>query len=84
MQIFTVDELTRQCIRRGYVARYDRHKVTAWCEDHPKDFYTEEDLVELYRYLESPKKGDYMQNSKWNYTWDGHKSTKRYDDDECM
>ena len=53
-------EFIEQCIKRGYVSYRDGGKaaVERWCKDHSKEFYTEEDMVLVYRYFYTRKLGD--------------------------
>jgi hypothetical protein len=55
----TKDEFVKDCIRRGYIGRGDggRSSILGWCKQHPKDCYTEDDLLAIYRYFNSMKIG---------------------------
>lgn len=79
--LYSVDEFVKQAIQRGYAARSEKSQVIQWCKKHPKETYTDDDLIELYRYLEIPKIGANNPNGKRHSTWDGHRTTKRYYDD---
>lgn len=79
-KFFSKEEFVKQCIERGYALRSEKKRVLEWCDKHPKDYYTEEDLILLYGYLETPRIGEAIPYSKWRPTWDGHRTTKRYDD----
>lgn len=59
---FTKDEFVKQCVSRGYVGKDHggRSGALGWCKRHPKEYYTEEDLLTLYRYFNSLKIGDRM------------------------
>ena len=76
--LYSVDEFVKQAIQRGYAARSEKTLVIQWCKKHPKEQYADDDLIELYRYLEIPKIGASNPYTKWHSTWDGHRSTKRY------
>lgn len=52
---FTKDEFAKECVKRGYVWASEGGKsaVLGWCKKNPKDFYTEEDLLTVYRYFDA-------------------------------
>ena len=58
-QKFTKEEFAELCSKRGYVSFRDGGKrgVLKWCKAHPKEFYTEEDMLEVFRYFEKRKIG---------------------------
>lgn len=83
MFLYTSEEFVQECIDRGYAYRRDEKKILAWCEDHPKDLYDEDDFISVYRYLQRAVR-DYkheVNEDKWSFTYDGHKTTERYTED---
>lgn len=74
----TSEEFIQACFDGGYVSRKDRKRLKEWLERHPKESYTEDDFIDVYRYFQMPRPGDYVSNSKWTYHYDGHKTTKHY------
>ena len=48
----TLNEFLRQCIELGYANKKDRKR---WCEENPKDLYSEDDFMDVFRYLNTPK-----------------------------
>ena len=84
MFTYTTEEFVQECIDRGYGYRKDKKKILAWCEDHPKDEYDDDDFIRVYRYLQRSMRGRdrEMNDEKWSYSYGGHKHTKHYDDDD--
>lgn len=58
----TRDEFVKECVSRGYTGDGykfgGRNQVLSWCKRNPKDHYTEEDLIAVYRYFNSMHLGD--------------------------
>lgn len=75
----TSEEFMSACFDSGYVSRRDKKHLEKWIENHPKNTYSEDDFIAVYRYFTTPKYGEDVPGGKWHYTWDGHKTTKRYD-----
>lgn len=77
---YTTDDFIKQCMDRGYASKQDKKYVIEWCKNHPKEYYVDDDLIELYRHLEAPKIGWDIPNSNWRRTYGGHRTTKHYYD----
>lgn len=84
MFLYTAEEFVHECIDRGYAYRKDKKKIQAWCEDHPKNEYDEDDFIKVYRYLQRAVQdyGHEVNEDKWTIGYGGHKHTKHYNDDE--
>lgn len=56
----TRDEFAKECVSRGYIGRGwgGKSSVLNWCKQHPKEYYTEEDLLAVYRFFNSMHLGD--------------------------
>ena len=50
----TLNEFVLTCSKRGYSTKKEAEK---WCKDHPKDEYTEDDCITVYRYYDQPYLG---------------------------
>ena len=66
-----VKEFIEQCSKSGYSSKKE---CKAWCEEHPKNTYTEDDFLEVYRVSRSSRIG---RGSKWQAMDGGHKTTWR-------
>ena len=77
---YTIDEFIEQAIQRGYASRNQKKQIREWCEKQDKEHFTNDDLVEIYRRFNTPMIGADIPFGRWRYTWDGHKTTKHYDD----
>lgn len=64
------DDFIKLCINCGYAKK---SIVLNWCEENPKDNYTYDDLIFVYRYAESPKKGG--RKYGWRELKDGNRTT---------
>lgn len=53
---FPKKEFIKECVRRGYTT-WARHDAESWCKQHPKEFYTESDMIDVYRYSNAHKIG---------------------------
>lgn len=51
----TLNEFLRQCIDLGYANKKDRQRIKRWCEENQKDLYSEDDFMDVFRYLNMPK-----------------------------
>lgn len=49
---FPKEEFAKQCLKRGYASRGGKNIVLRWCKDHPKEYYTEDDMIAVYRYFD--------------------------------
>ena len=52
----TADKFVIYASQCGYA---NRSMAKAWCDENPKDDYTDEDLIEVYRYAQRPRRGGY-------------------------
>lgn len=70
-QKFTAKEFAEECSKRGYVSWRDGGKKGAlkWCKEHPKDFYTESDMLDVYRYFNKRRIGDTAPTQSYEYGW---------------
>lgn len=68
---FTKEAFAKECVKRGYVSFRDGGKQGAlkWCKEHPKDFYTESDMLAVYRYFDAKKFGDGPETQPYDYAW---------------
>lgn len=55
-ELFDREAFVKECVARGYV-RGNKQFVRGWCKIHPKEFYTEDDMIAVYRYFEACKIG---------------------------
>lgn len=65
---FTKDEFAKECVKRGYVwsSEGGKNAVLGWCKKNPKEFYTESDLYDIYRYFDA---GRYTKSdTSWPYS----------------
>lgn len=79
--LYTADEFVSGTIERGYALRSQKAQIIEWCKKHPKEYYVETDMIELYRYLDARKIGGEIPFGKWRSTWNGHRTTKHYNSD---
>lgn len=47
--MYTKNQFIKTAVKRGYA---DRHIVQIWLKDHEQDSYSEEDLIEVYRFAD--------------------------------
>lgn len=71
------DEFIKACVDGGYIYRSEVKELKKWLEKYPKEFYTEEYFIEVYRHFEAIRHEDNI-SAKWRYILDRHKTTKRY------
>lgn len=78
----TVDEFVEQVVVSGYVpgrnTAQKKKNVLEWLLLNPKQIYTPEDFIEVYRYFEYPKKGEQIPHGRWRYEGFGNKHTWRH------
>lgn len=72
---YTVDEFTKQCVASGYVSTGGQKSVREWCKEHPKEYYTDEDFIEVYRSMNW--RGYPVSRWGWSCTANG-RTTKRF------
>lgn len=60
---YTKEEFAKECSARGYMWG-GKQAVLRWCKDHPKEYYTEDDMIAVYRYSEANKMGGYVRPQK--------------------
>lgn len=67
----TKKEFANQCVKRGYVSFADggSRAVLKWCKTHPKEFYTEADMLEVYRYFDAKKFGGRPRTETYDNSW---------------
>lgn len=76
----TYDEFINACVDGGYIYRSEVKELKKWLEENPKESYTEECFIEVYRHFETIRYEDNISN-KWRYDpfeLNGYKTTKRY------
>ena len=78
----TSKEFIKACLDLVYVNRSKLKALEKWVEKHPQDAYSEENLIDAYRYFEAFKHGDDIPCGKWRPKINGVKTTKRYFKDE--
>ena len=78
---YSPGEFVDEMVQRGYAYRSQKKQILDWCENHDKARYTEDDLIDCYRYFENRRVGLGYSCGKWQVGFDGHKTTKRYHDD---
>ena len=78
---YSIDAFVKQVIECGYVERSYKKQIYDWCEKHPKEQYTDDDMQDCYRYFENRRLGVGYSCGKWHVGFDGHKTTKHYQSD---
>ena len=69
----TTLEFINSCTKLGYCSKQN---AEYWCKLHPKDDYTEDDCIKVYRSFDKPYGCNLMNTMSGPY---GHcKTTKRY------
>lgn len=56
---FPKDEFAKQCLIRGFAPRGSKSTVLQWCKKNPKEYYTEDDMIAVYRYFDERNIGDF-------------------------
>ena len=56
---FNEDEFVAECLKRGFVGRGNKNLVRQWCKKNPKEYYTQGDMIEVYRYFNERNIGDF-------------------------
>ena len=77
----TCDEFVKACVDGGYIYRSEVKRLKEWLEQNPKESYTEEHFIEVYRHFEAIRYEDNI-SGKWHHGYDGrlngYKTTKHY------
>lgn len=73
----TCDEFIKACVDGGYVYRSEVKELKKWLEENPKESYTDDCFIEVYRHFEAIRpKFDTL--GKWRSEFGVQKTTKRY------
>lgn len=78
---YSINEFVNQMVERGYASRKDKKQIVEWCEKRHTNRFDEDDLIDCYRYFENRRIGLGYSCGKWRVDSEGHKTTKRYFDD---
>lgn len=75
--MYDKEEFKETALKRGYACSA---VIGMWLEDHPKTFYSEDDLIECYRFQErknAREDRDSPGRKEWRMTEDERKQAKR-------
>ena len=75
----TCDEFIKACVDGGYIYRSEVKGLKEWLKQNPKETYTEECFIEVYRHFEAIRNNT---SDKWRFGCDGrlngYRMTKHY------